>query len=396
MILSQMLGRFLAALLALALGAAQDSPDGLPPGILLLSRIKRHVAAEMARLPDYTCLQTAQRYHKPAGPKAVLKPLDTLRLEVLNTGDRELYAQPGSRRFDAEHPGVFTDRGLTGTGVFALSLNNLMVNNNGLFQYRGEERLDGRRAVRYDYRVPILVSGFTIDVEGIRGKVATKGSFWADPETLDLLRLDIVADEIPPNLPLESSVSTIRYARTRIGDRTIMLPETAQVDLVETGGVEDRNVMEFTHCRAFQSESTVSFGPATGLPPSEAPAEEFPAGVSIVVALAAPITGTEAVGAPVEGRIAATVTVKGRTIVPEGAIVRGRIRRIEPRLVAIEFTEIETGEVPARFFADLESVDPPAAVAPRTGGDLPGVGSISTPKLPLPAGFRMVWRTKGL
>src|SRR5215469_1385219 len=146
MILSQMVRRFLAVLLLVALfGArAQIGPDGLPPGVLLLSRIKRHVREQLTRLPDYTCLETSQRYQRGAGPKEVLKPLDTMRLEVLDSGDKELYAPPGARNFQTEHPGEFTHAGLSGTGVFSLALRNLMVNDNGLFQYRGEERLTGR------------------------------------------------------------------------------------------------------------------------------------------------------------------------------------------------------------------------------------------------------------
>ena len=83
-------------------------------------------------------------------------------------------------------------------------------------------------------------------------------------------------------------------------------------------------------------------------------------------------------------------------LVHEGAVVRGRIRRLEPPAVAVEFTEIETGGVPLRFFAELQTVDGPAAVQRPGGADLPGVGTFSVPRFPVPAGFRMVWRTKAL
>src|SRR5881397_483021 len=87
------------AVLALALGA-QD----LAPGVLLLSRIKRHTRQELTHLPDYTCLETAQRQSRPAGGRGDLKPVDTVRLEVLYTGKRELYAAPGDLDFSAERP----------------------------------------------------------------------------------------------------------------------------------------------------------------------------------------------------------------------------------------------------------------------------------------------------
>src|SRR5215831_20296831 len=120
----KMFRRFVAVLLTcpawLPPAPAQESGGGLPPGVLLLSRIKRHVRQELAVLPDYTCLETSRRNVKPRGNRGVLKPLDTLRLEVLDTGDKELYAPPGGRAFESEHPSSFTNTGLTGTGVFSL------------------------------------------------------------------------------------------------------------------------------------------------------------------------------------------------------------------------------------------------------------------------------------
>jgi hypothetical protein len=270
------------------------------------------------------------------------------------------------------------------------------VNGNGVFQYRGEEPLAGRRAVRYDYRVPLLQSGLTVTVERVSGHVASKGSIWVDPQSLDLLRMDVIADDIPPNLPLVSSVSSVHYARVPIGDRTILLPDTAEMNLVETSGVEARNILEFTHCRSFQAESAVSFGPGPGLAPSEAPAAELPAGIMIAVTLSAPISGAEPVGTVIEGRIAGNVSVKSGVLVRDLAVVRGRIRRLEPPVIAVEFTEVDTEGVPMRFFAELQTVDGPASVQRPTGADLPGVGTFSFPKFPVPAGFRMVWKTKGL
>jgi len=70
-------------------GMQQD----LPPGVLLLSRIKRHIKEELQHLPNVTCLETVQREFQPARGKA--RHLDTIRLEILSDGKQELYASPG-------------------------------------------------------------------------------------------------------------------------------------------------------------------------------------------------------------------------------------------------------------------------------------------------------------
>src|SRR5262245_38377668 len=93
-------------------------PQDLPPGILLLSKIKRHLKQEIAGLPNYTCLETAQRQHRAAGQRGVLRPMDVVRLEVLNTGQQEMYAAPGQTDFREDSPFAFSAQGLAASGLF--------------------------------------------------------------------------------------------------------------------------------------------------------------------------------------------------------------------------------------------------------------------------------------
>ena len=82
--------RCASVFLALVLLWPGAAADDLPPGILLLSRIKRHMREEIAHLPDYTCLQTVRRFRDKG-------PADTVVLQVLYAGGKELYASPGTR-----------------------------------------------------------------------------------------------------------------------------------------------------------------------------------------------------------------------------------------------------------------------------------------------------------
>jgi len=103
-----------ALLLLFALFPCALPQDLLPPGVLLYSRIKRHVGEELARLPNISCLETVQRAHRPANGKA--RQLDTVRLEVLTNGQKELYAAPGERKFSEEHPIQYVGSGVIGDG----------------------------------------------------------------------------------------------------------------------------------------------------------------------------------------------------------------------------------------------------------------------------------------
>ncbi len=386
--------------------------DDLPPEILLLSRIKRHIRQEVGRLPDYTCLQTSARYHRGPREKAPEAPLDTMVVEVLNARDKELFGSPGESGFQHELPAALAAGGLTGTGSFGLFLRDLFVHDNAMFEYGGEEPFRGRRAVRFDYRVPRTLSGYVIAVEFARDRVGMKGSFRVDAETLDLLSLEVDASEISPRLQISSALQVIEYARMTIGDREVTLPQSAAMEMVGESGEWRRNAVEFTHCRSFHAQSTLSFTAPDGAPPSGAlpPQDPRPVsrGLTVAIELAAPITASHTVGSLIEGRVAADVRLRGRLAIAAGSAVRGRIRRLEREAehwaVGLEFTDIETETGTARFYANVQELDKPsgAKFIVRLRGKheywlpyLPGVAQFFLPgsELSLPKGFRTVWKT---
>ena len=91
-------------------------------------------------------------------------------------------------------------------------------------------------------------------------------------------------------------------------------------------------------------------------------------------------------------------------LIPNGSVVRGRVRRLEDRAgafaVSLEFTDVEAGEMRYRFFADLQSVEGVPAVR-RPGSlipELPGVGTfvVEGSRVDVPSGFRMTWKTRAI
>jgi hypothetical protein len=124
----------------------------------------------------------------------------------------------------------------------------------------------------------------------------------------------------------------------------------------------------------------------------------IPAGLELHVQLAAGIDLTKArVGDLVSARVAAPAARRG-VVVPEGAVLNGRIRRLGRGLVALEFTELQFGNRRAQFFARLESLDPSAGVLriPGNSPRLPGVVTFGVPEgdSKLPSGLGMLWQTQ--
>ena len=432
---------FCAVLAPFTIQQLLSAPQDLPPGVLLVSRIKARVKEQIAHMPQYTCLETLQRSRKRSGPKGETKSQDTVRLEVLFTGHKEFFDSPGGRDFKEENPRVFVGSGLIGNGMFAGDLQTLFVNDQGLFTYRGEEPLAGRPAVKWDYRVPLLSSLYSITTPSGSAVVSMKGAFWADPVTFDLIRLEVRADEIPPILEINDAITTVEYARTRIGQTDVLLPQTGELRLIGIAGEESTDRFEFTHCRSFQSESSISFAEPDAVPepakaalatanhalPQPAKALAFPGGLTVTIALGAAVTDHAAVGEMIEGHVAGNVIFRGKTVIPDGAAVRGRIRRMERYAdmggyftLGFEFTEVDVGGALARFFANLDSAGAlpgfewmmsngttqtlHAGQAGRIETEivrvpaLPGVGTffMRGAQFEIPKGWKTVWKTQAL
>jgi hypothetical protein len=327
---------------------------------------------------------------------------------------------------------------MLGNGLFGLYLSDTVLNPYASAHYNGEETSGGRRLTRFDYQIPALWSGQTIEVPEGSGKVGLHGSYWVDSESYDLVRLELHADSFPPTLPVVELTTNIDYGRTNLGENlSALLPEAADIREVRSSGEINHNLVEFTHCRTFGAESTISFdsaptaaAPGPAIAPSDATLRPLPSGLMIPVSLSSRITSDMPVGTLIEGIVASDVKDKRIVMIPAGSAVHGRIRRMERYsdpvsyfIVGLEFTEVELEGARRLFYADLAGIEAAPGVSRtlpvrdihlETGGvagiisrdtresltiyALPGVALFfyTGNKLDLPPNFRTEWKTRPL
>jgi len=240
--------------------------------------------------------------------------------------------------------------------------------------------------------------------------VAAKGSFWFDPASLDLVRLDVHGEAIPYSLGLEETGFQTFYARTRIGDSDALLPKRSELTMTHFSGEASRDVVEFSQCREYASESTIRFdAPSPSLPEVLKPQVrqvDLPAGLLVRVELETPIDSkTAVVGDPVHARVLRGVRYKGDLAVPQGAAITGHICRLgrssgsAPFAVGIELSEIEWEGTWATFYAELVDLKLPRLAThynqPLIDNEIPGAGIfyIDGAKFRIPPGYHMLWRT---
>jgi len=305
------------------------------PDVSLLGKIKSKVAENLRRLPNYTCTQTIVRSLRRK-PAARLQRLDTVRLEIAYVGGKELYGWPGSGKIDQSQITKLVG-GTIGNGDFAVLPSSIFLGESAQFEYRGESSLDGKRAVRFDYTVPRLASGYQLQSGAAAAIVGYHGSFWADPDTLDLMQLEVSADDIPHGLKLASAVDRIEYDRVSIAGSRFLLPRGAELDITDSVGTESQNRLRLQSCHEFVGESALTFQdlPIESFVAPSKPSlakVDLPDDFNMEVGLDTPIdSASSAVGDAVQATLRQSVRDEGDAVIPKGARVSGHIARLEKR-----------------------------------------------------------------
>jgi hypothetical protein len=254
-----------------------------------------------------------------------------------------------------------------------------------------------------------MLSGYHVRVAAASAVVGYHGSFYADPATYDMERIEVRAEDLPLALQLASTTDKIDYAVTRIGDGDFLLPSQSELSMVALNGGEEHNQVKFSSCRQFSGESVVTFDEAPASQPgiSSVPAREFdlPEGLDVPLVIAKDIDlRTAAVGDPVSARIDHDVKHKGAIILPKGALATGRITRLEKNesftVLGVEFSDMEAPGIVAHMKGSLVNTVGFMALPRRTQvrlrtPALPGEGLIPMvpAQLRLSRGCIMFWRT---
>jgi hypothetical protein len=385
-------------LLLLAAAGMNTGVAGDQPPQLLFARFKQKVRQDIGRLANCTCLETIERSVREPGTNS-FQFLDRVRLEVTTAGGKELLTWPGGARFEELAVTSFVQSGLVASGMFASFARNLFLNDGATLRYGGPEELGGLPTVRYDFRIPLLSSAYRLRSLNGAATVATKGSFWFDAGSLQIVRLDQFADEIPAELGLTEALIRIQYIRMPDGVPDVLLPQGAEIVLTHSSGEVRRNKIEFAQCREYRAESSVSFG-SPGLT-EEAPQAglahvDLPAALTIRMELESGFdSATAAIGDPVRARVVKEVRRSGKPILPKGAIATGRIRSMECQarsggfLLGIEWTGMRWGNNRAEFRAELLEARTRAPIEPTRGlqagnSNVVGLsGSVPSVEIPL-------------
>ncbi|HUI82400.1 MAG TPA: hypothetical protein VLY24_30965 [Bryobacteraceae bacterium] len=377
------------------LGFSANASAELTPAELL-PRIRNQMTDTLARLPNYTCQETIQRKVKRPGA-AQFEIADLVRLEVSYVGGRELFAWPGSPRFEEKGIQEFVPAGSIGSGNFGGFARQVFTSGAPVFTWTGQYARNGRTQVDFAFRVAREASTYRLNHDGTLATVAYRGSFSADAETYDVIDLDVEAENIPPQLEFFQARERIEYSRSHLSDSDYLLPKTSETTLYETSGEIDQNHIVFDGCHEYRGESTISFsdpesGPARNV--AAAGPKTLPPGIALHLRTLTPIErGVTAIGDTVSAVIEERVQ---KPAIPAGAKSTMRIVRMQPYqignqpgfLIEFQLLSVETGGQKYDAHGSLEGAKGPNASKSDRKGRVAFAGS-----KPVGAGLRLTWRT---
>jgi len=224
-----------------------------------LQQIRKKVADYLSRLPNYTCHEMINRVVQSLdGSERIQR--DRVDLEVAFVGNRELFALSGDTQFRETSIIKLVPSGTIGNGTFGAHANAIFLSDAAIFHYVGIAKKDHHQTYRYDFVVPQERSTFAVKHGEAAAIVSYHGSIWADSETLDLVRIELRADRMPPGLGLRFVAEDIHYGVVRIGDTDVLLPDHADIEAADVGSTHSVDLFSLENCRQFSAESSVAFG----------------------------------------------------------------------------------------------------------------------------------------
>lgn len=300
--------------------AALLPSQSFDPNALLASAMEK-IERGFNRQRRFTCDAFIVREFYRTDPRRALVGRDRLHVEVAVFDGRQLFSWPGAGAFRFQTLQEMVGGGASGSGEFGPFAASFLADSDpASIRFHGAGDL-----AEYTYDVPLAASHYLVGSE----RTAYEGSLFVDPKTGDLRRLVIrVTDPPAGSVVVHAEVDTTYEADAGGPD---LFPAESTLTMALDGDGEAVNRVTYRGCRVFTGESTLSFGPAPTQEQGQSPTRQrVPAGLSVRSTMITPIDSrTSFAGDAVEARVLDPVKHGKRVVIPKGAVLRGRIVRLE-------------------------------------------------------------------
>ena len=225
----------------------------------LVTRTKAWVESFAGSLPNYVCQQSTTRYQEESKQEG-WRALDLITAQVVYEDGKESYRDitVGGKKTNKS---MLDLGGTTSTGEFATTLRSLFSpGTQASFKLQHTTRLGQSEAAIYDFKVALRNSDWQINVGGQSLRPAYSGSVWIDKNTAEVRRLEMQADNIPSDFPLDTVEWAVDYDKVPLGTNSFFLPTHAENLGCQRGTtICMKNSVDFRNYHKFAGQSTITF-----------------------------------------------------------------------------------------------------------------------------------------
>ena len=268
------------ALPAASQDISESKPRPIPPPAAeeqtaIIRRLRDYASNYTHSLPDFICTQVTRRYlaAAPGGrydsmarQDSSWQLQDTLTMRLSYFEQKEDYklilVNDAVTQQDYRKLG-----GATSTGEFGSMLKEIFARETAAhFEWDHWATLRGRRAMAFAYEVAQEHAHWALEYEQkLHLFPAYSGLIYVDRDTRDVLRVTLMAQEIPPSFPIQQAETILDYDYQTLSDHRFLLPLKAE-NRMRSSDVLTRNDVEFRLYRKFSSESEIRYDTPDPLP----------------------------------------------------------------------------------------------------------------------------------
>ena len=236
-----------------------NRPKGPGNGSELIAKSMDWASTFANGLPNFVCQQMTTRYMEQSKSEG-WQALDVVTAKVIYEDGKERYQEitVGGKRTSKS---MLDLGGSTSTGEFASTLQSLFSpRSQADFKFVQSTTVGSTKAAIYDFKVALPNSDWFIKVGGQALKPAYSGSVWIDKSTGEVRRIEMQADRIPQDFPLDSVQWAVDYDVVRLGTASFLLPVHAENLSCQRGTtICSKNTVDFRDYHKYSGESSITF-----------------------------------------------------------------------------------------------------------------------------------------
>ena len=242
-------------------GETVAKADYVPVATGLIAKTKDWSQSFTQGLPNFVCRQITTRYQEE-NKSSGFQPIDVVTATVVYDDGHESYRDitVGGHKVNKKMSEI---GGSTSTGEFASTLASLFSDyTQANFRKVQTTSIGQTPAVIFDFKVFLKNSDWRIVVGGQMLQPAYSGSVWIDPSSGHVRRIEMSANNIPKDFPLDTVEWAVDYDHVSLAaGLNFLLPVHAEnLSCVRDSTICTKNAVDFRDYHKYSGESVITFG----------------------------------------------------------------------------------------------------------------------------------------